>query len=251
MARINVEGCLFTDARYEILADKYGRYTATGMMVHAWKIAQKYFLDDQRLVPINIWELAKLQPVEECGLAERRPDGIYVKGSHDQFEWLKQKRLAGQKSGEIRRERRVMVLNDRSTKTNDRSTVVEHPLNENEPLTLTPTQALTQNTNTVTAHAPHATVPKQKVQSLGSRVWDAYSVSMLKVYGTTPPKNEKTGSQCKKFASYVGEVCAESIASMYPYSKDPWHLKCAHSLNVMLDDHAKLAMAYNQRLKKN
>lgn len=240
MARINVEDSLFTDARYEILAEKYGRYAATGMIVHAWKMAQKYFLSEQKLIPVELWELSKLQPIEECGLAEKRPDGIYVKGSHDQFEWLKNKQLAGQKSAMIRAQRK-------STHPQQDSTGVEHTGNRNEPLTLTLTPTLTLNSNVSQKRAKARSGTTKSDENIGSEVWDAYATAMLEVYGYKPPRNAKTNSQCKKFIEYVGKDLAIKIASIYPYTKDQFHAKSFHSLDVMLCDHAKLCLAYQQK----
>jgi|LakMenE18May11ns_1017448.scaffolds.fasta_scaffold9958908_4 hypothetical protein len=100
MARINVEDEWFTDARrlrlIELTKDKN---IADGMAIMAWFLAQKYWVKKE-LIPYHAWHGAGMSDLLfECGLAEKREDGVYVRGSKRHFHWYFKKVEAGRKGG--------------------------------------------------------------------------------------------------------------------------------------------------------
>lgn len=99
MARINIEDSLYKEKRFEKLMFKLGgRRAALGALVEAYVLAQKHYLNEKNdgLIPFEEWEREEIAPeILECGLAERRDKGIYIKGSETQFCWLKQKSNSG------------------------------------------------------------------------------------------------------------------------------------------------------------
>lgn len=103
MARINIEDSLFKDARFINLCIFYGNRTkALGSICWAFIVAQRFYLDteNERLIPISEWKRQECDDkLIEFGLAELRPNGIYVSGSENQFAWLIQKQEAGKKGG--------------------------------------------------------------------------------------------------------------------------------------------------------
>lgn len=110
MARINIDDNIHSDPRFITLIGIHGDYyKAFGLLISAWKMAQKYFKENKPsgLIPFDAWEDAPFASIIIAKLAEKREDGIYVKGSKDQFAWLIQKSEAGKsggiKSGEARR----------------------------------------------------------------------------------------------------------------------------------------------------
>ena len=101
MARINIEDSIFKDTRFFDLSLKLGsKRTALGALVEAFILAQQYFLkSSDHLIPLEKWKEQKISDeLIEVGLAEMVDDGIYVKGSKEQFGWLKQKSEAGKKN---------------------------------------------------------------------------------------------------------------------------------------------------------
>ena len=99
MARINIEDSLYKEKRFEKLMLKLGgRRAALGALVEAYMLAQKHYLNEanDRLIPFEEWAREEIAPeILECGLAERRDKGIYLKGSETQFGWLKQRSDSG------------------------------------------------------------------------------------------------------------------------------------------------------------
>lgn len=103
MARINIEDSLFKDARFINLCIFYGsRTSALGSICWAFIVAQKFYLntETERLIPLSEWKRQECDDkLIDFGLAEVRPNGIYVSGSEAQFAWLIQKQEAGKKGG--------------------------------------------------------------------------------------------------------------------------------------------------------
>jgi hypothetical protein len=105
MARLVLDDSLFTDPRFRALARAVGEDSAIAKCVRAFRIAQRYWADNQQLVPEQLWNLEECDELFEVHLAERRDDGIYVRGSEDYFEWLLKRRQAAQKGGRANRDR--------------------------------------------------------------------------------------------------------------------------------------------------
>jgi hypothetical protein len=252
MARINVDDDLFTDVRFEKLIDNLGdKHTATGLMVDAWRTAQKYWMNDKELVPIKIWSLGgdRFQKLIEFCLAEIRDSGVYVAGSEKQFSWLLQKKEAGKQSAKSRKDKfgtAQPMSNDVQTKSEQSSNVVTIPLNEipngPEPLTLTPTltPTLTQNINTKNLNTcPKVNFGRQSGEK-SSSVWDRYSAAYKLRYGQAPARNAKENSICSKLVQAVGLECAENLAEFYVRHNDQWYVKKMHPLNILLADFQKI-----------
>lgn len=73
------------------------QWMADGAALTAWRLSQKYWKDGGKLIPEDVWRRAGLEPLIGCDLAVRHPDGIYVRGTEDRTEWLRQKVEAGKK----------------------------------------------------------------------------------------------------------------------------------------------------------
>jgi hypothetical protein len=103
VARINIEDSLFKDLAFTDLVIKLQcRTLALGAVMEAFMLAQKWYLDEAhgRLIPADQWARFRFGgAVLECGLAEAREGGIYVRGSDEQFKWLLQRQVAGKKGG--------------------------------------------------------------------------------------------------------------------------------------------------------
>src|ERR1035437_2704686 len=88
MARINSEDAIFRDQRFINLVFKLGGLdVALGSVVRAWMLSQQFWFQKE-LIPEAAWKGAKLsEELFSCDLAERRPEGIYVRGSSKNFDW--------------------------------------------------------------------------------------------------------------------------------------------------------------------
>lgn len=118
MARINVETSLFTDARfYSLLFAFKDQDKALGTIVRLWIVGQKYFLTNNGIIPIKVWEQQGLAPeLITCGFAREAEGGYYVCGANKHFAWLRQLSIAGRTSSDNRRGHRVKEVSQNSTK---------------------------------------------------------------------------------------------------------------------------------------
>lgn len=96
MARINVEDNWFADPleRRAALIQRIQKVpvnwtdAADGMALRAWRLAQRFWKDGRRHIPEDVWARAGLEPLIECDLAIRKTDGVYVRGTEAQHDWL-------------------------------------------------------------------------------------------------------------------------------------------------------------------
>lgn len=102
MARTNFDTEVYTHEGFPELLLKVGNiYLVKGYLVHAWEIAQKYWLEFGA-VPRSKWP-DELNVLIDTGFArfEPRPEGdfVYVSGSRERFDFLHARVEAGKKGG--------------------------------------------------------------------------------------------------------------------------------------------------------
>lgn len=92
MARLNIEDSIWSDPRFMRLAVLLkSQDIAIGNLVRAWSLAQRYWFKKE-LIPEHAWTGSDFpNEIFECGLAERTENGIYVRGSKENFEWYSAK----------------------------------------------------------------------------------------------------------------------------------------------------------------
>lgn len=108
MARLNVEDAFFSDPRFRLLVKLVGdEDKAAGLCLRAWFLGQKYWSKAHKTIPDTVWKAAELEPLVAVDLAEKRADGVYVRGSSKQFDWLlgQKRAAAGVKSAKARKEK--------------------------------------------------------------------------------------------------------------------------------------------------
>ena len=194
MARINIEEKLFADARFVALCNKISRREAMGMMIDAWFLAQRHWLTEHKYIPEEEFLLMGLQPLADCLFAKKIGDGYYMRGSEEQFDWLKNKQLAGKKSAEIRKNKFGSAQPQKVAKSRtDAEQCSEEPRTATEPLTLT----LTLNTNTYTSNKPsvHKGDSADEKESMADAIVKVWNQTLT---GTLPPVSRLTDKR-KKF----------------------------------------------------
>lgn len=111
MARINIEECWWSDPRRSKLIRLIGdEERADGTAIKMWRTAQEFWKRDHQLVPRSVFEALQFaSELLQSGLAEEREGSIYVRGSSQYLEWVKDAaeagRLGGLKSAQTRREK--------------------------------------------------------------------------------------------------------------------------------------------------
>lgn len=140
MARINIDDKLWSDPRFDALKRRMGgdEEKAAGRLLKIFRMAQEYWVTDDQLIPLSIWELYGFGDVEAVGLAERTDKGVYIKGTSDRMQWLKNKQKAGQHSAEARRSKFGTAQPSSNRPRTDSEQVFENPRTDSEPLSPSP-----------------------------------------------------------------------------------------------------------------
>lgn len=111
MARINIEECWWSDPRRSKLIRLVGdEERADGAAIKMWRTAQEFWKRNHELVPRSVFEaLQCASELIQSGLAEDQGESIYVRGSSQYLEWVKNAseagRLGGLKSAQARKEK--------------------------------------------------------------------------------------------------------------------------------------------------
>lgn len=219
MARINVEDSIYRDLRFIKLVAKHGHFAALGMMVCAWGMAQKNFLSHEGIISFEEWEYSGLEDLVTFRLAEKRENGIYVKGTTEQFAWLKQRQDCGKLGGRPRK----------NPKPEETGRLTE--LTGSNPLTLTLTQSLTPKFKGDTRARASAAPPPEKL------VFDTYAEAYEKRYGRRIAYSAAKGRLCRLLIEELGSVeNASEAAKTFLTSDRPFHVQRGHSLDVLLKD---------------
>lgn len=124
MARINIEDSIFNDGRFKALEIKHGPIISIGIVVTAFKMAQTYWLKDRSLIPYSEFIFNPIfEDMLTVGLAEKRENGVYIRGSEEQFAWIAQRQKASKIGGlknkeKIEKNRKLKLdLNEKTEKT--------------------------------------------------------------------------------------------------------------------------------------
>jgi len=127
MPRINIEDSLFRDIRFFDLCLSVGsRSLAIGLLVEAWIVAQKFFLEFGE-IPQAEWEEAKLNnKIIEFGLACKTDTGVKMRGQDNQFAWLKLCQDAGRKGGKGRPQGTLTKANPSLTSSSSSSSTTKN-----------------------------------------------------------------------------------------------------------------------------
>lgn len=165
MARINIEDTLYRDPRWmELLLAVGNKFTALGMILTAWTLAQKYWAKGKFPIPGEEWDAAGLdQSIVKAGLASKVCEGdrsfYMMRGCEEQFEWLIQRQEAGRRGGITSAERRTKM---------GQALLKQTQANASKSNPLTPSPSLTHNNN-------KETFEKDDPVSISTRIVNAIS----------------------------------------------------------------------------
>lgn len=268
MARINLDDSLWLDDRYYHLCKLEGKKQyATGAIVEAFKIGQRYWSEGKQLIPKKVWEIHELSNnLVLCGLVIEHENGFYVCGSENYFTWLAERKESGRKGG---------LQRAANSKNNDLSLAqlkLSLSSGQAEVKPLTHTHTLTQ-TNTsfkecreheiAVAIAPPPVKTKRPKKEIPpgytKETFNAYKQAFLERYKFEPLKpNQKENGILTKFIKKVGLENAPAIAKFYVESNDKFYIQKAHSISTLLSQCESIRNIYlaggipsNSEIKSN
>lgn len=226
MARINVEDELFADFRFQDLCSTLGDIEkALGKMVRLWIVAQKYWVDNQALIPFQVFEKGPWEACLNAGLVEKRDTGYYVCGSEKQFSWLTKASEAGKKSAKNRQEKygtSQPLTQNVEGPSNDLRTTLEGRLKVSEPLTLTPTPTLILSTHTsnkdLIPESPLALSSDEDVCVL-DKIWNEHCGTLPKVLRVTSARKRHMKARWKENPDEAYWVSIAKTLASSPFCK--------------------------------
>lgn len=254
MPRINIDDNLYFDPRFKALTKLLNsEEMALGRMVVIFRMAQKYYVDDKKLIPIDIWEMQGFDDVEKVGLAERRENGIYVKGSEQYFDWLikikAKSKKGGVKSAAIRKQK-YGTAQPKTQSENVKDSTISKPhrsvhLN-NLRTTPNPLNSLLPlpdiHIDPSTGESSYARARAAPVDKDVDNFLNVYCTAMEKHYGKRPLKTSKLIDLATEIIAEVGLDRSVALAGHFCASNREYYVKRMHSLDVMLADLAILDM---------
>jgi len=187
MARINLETEFWDDPRLDLLekqislTERNCRHEARGCFLSAMRMAQKYWAPkngkSEQLIPHEIWSAFGFQVLIDVGLAEVKDEGIYVKGSKENFRWLVDRKRAGKiggkKSGKLRgykTEAKRSKTKQNEANVKQTSSKTKQTPSKTNPLTLTLTPTLTLTNNNTPSFFDANNEPKNCATSKKTKV---------------------------------------------------------------------------------
>lgn len=226
MARINIEDSLYKEDGFLSLVEKTGnRYTALGMVVSAFTLAQKHWIK-HKAIPLSEWP-ESLNLLIETKLVVQKDDMIYVKGSTEAFAWLERNSNAGKVLSEKKldqlkkaRAKKAESLNLDRTTSEPALNLSEPALNLSEVLTLTPTLSLNTTTAVVVGdeqkfEETKTSKPKNSTEAFNDRFLHQEYFEILKTWDLDFPtfknnigKIKERFSTTEKFTEFLKSVCS-------------------------------------------
>lgn len=106
MPRINAEDKWFDDPRRMKLIERIGVIRTDGAALQIWRVAQNYYRLEA-LIPKDVFSaIDHADDFLAVGLVVEREDGVYVKGSGELFNWIKERKQAGRKGADATNSRK-------------------------------------------------------------------------------------------------------------------------------------------------
>lgn len=244
MARINVEPNLFTRGEWLALVVATGSPdTALGALVRIWTVAQRFWFPDRKPIPLDVWNRERLnQAVIDCGLAESRTDGIYVRGSEEQFAWLFEASAKGKKSAAARKAKfgsaqpgakKVKASRKKpEPDSNTARTAVEPAPNRPEALPLYSSSLL--SSPSPSSSSSQVTVSGETASDSGKAgyVIRLYAEEWKAAHGSSPPITGKDAGIAKRLATTIPLGRLENYLEAYFAMPDAWIVKARHPLEL-------------------
>lgn len=93
---------------------------------------------------------------------------------------------------------------------------------------------------------PPGTKPPEE-PTAGTQVFLAYSAAYEQVYSVAPVRDAKTASQCKTLVERLGAEEAPQIAAWFVTHRDPFYVRSAHSLDLLVRDYQRVRTEWHRR----
>lgn len=242
MARVNIEECWWSDLRRSALIRLVGSEDAADIAaVRMWRAAQEFWKHDRKLMPLGMFELLPAhKELLQVGLAVVRESFVYVRGSSEYLDWVREKRAqaseAGKKSAEARRKKNGSAQPKvKKPRTNAERTPNEPRTESND---AEPSFSGSSSFSGSGSGSGSELYPPgvEKSEPPTRAVWIAYEEAWKGRHPGEPLRDRTVNSQLATFVRRVGREDAPAIAAFYVTHNDPFYVKNRHPVNLLLRD---------------
>jgi hypothetical protein len=223
MARLNIEECWWSDPRRMKLIELVGTMAADGVAINAWRVAQEFWAKCE-LVPHSIWQHVQANDkLIQANLAEEREGGIYVKGSSEYLEWVRERRRAASAGGKKSAEKRTKKQQKPQAKRK------QNEANGKQ------TQPSGSGSDSFSGSdsSSGSVIPAEP--SLGDAARDfiqAYCERFKARWGSNPPIQGKDAGIAKRVAKGWSPEKRDTYLDAYFSMPDAWVVKAKHPINL-------------------
>jgi hypothetical protein len=242
MARQNIDEAYWSDPRRGLLIAKLGCHLkADGAVLNAWKLAERYWVPNQKAIPITAWKIAGLpMALIEVGFAELKDNGdfVYVNGSKDFFAWRFKKRSSGAKGGRKNKGKKLKQTEANNTK--DEQTEASSSYSFSSSSSVTSTDSELYSVGQASADAAAAEIKSPVGYFIGTYV-RAYQAKHGEK--ARPDLRGKVQGQIKSLLKEVPLQRACDLIQTYCQMSDSWFLTKAHDFPTFMENLGKVGLA--------
>jgi hypothetical protein len=233
LPRLNVEDEWFDDPRRAELVERIG-IAADGVALRMWRLSQIYFRVGG-LVPIELFEkIPHWQEFEAVGLADRRKDGVYIKGQRERFAWIQARSDAGKVGGPAAAKKR---------KENKRRTATSNDDTNQQPTSSSSSSSSPSSSSSTSDSVSKKSLSRAKAQrspAKTSAVWEAYSEAYTERFGNPPADNVEERKHLSRLIDKIGADDAPEIARFYLKHPNAFYIGKGYPTWLLAQDAQKL-----------
>lgn len=243
MARINIEDRLHKDHRFiQLVIALKNIDTAIGCLVRAWMLAQKWYLIDDRMIPIDEWKKQSFpKELLESDLVQVIGDKVRMRGADDQFAWLIQKVEAGRKGGQKSRRKRKVADAKQVLSNANQPNPDANPLSSRSP----------SHSSVLSAPSGFAQdepdEPDEESKAANRQAWEAYRQAYLTRYKIEPVRNAMVNRQIQEFVKRIGAKEAPDVIRFYVQHPKSFYVENTHAFGLCLHDAETLRTQWAKR----
>lgn len=228
MARINLEDCWWTDPRRSKLIKALGcEEMADGAAVKMWRIAQENWKHSCRLIPKQIFfSLEHASLLLGCGLAEERGDAVYVKGSSQYLDWVREKKEKAAENGAKGGKKSAQRPRDAQGKLLPKSAKVQADAKQK------PSESKLSVSISGSGGSDEPATTIVLAASGADKFIAGFCERFKAKYGTNPDITGKEAGIAKRVAKDLSAEKVETYLDAFFSLPDPWLIKRRHPMEA-------------------
>jgi hypothetical protein len=248
MGCLNVDDKWFDDPRRDTLVESIGQTAADGTAIKMWRLAETWYRKDS-IVPREIFFIHKhALAFLDAQLAEEKPEGIYIKGSKEFFQYIKEAKEGRKVGGAQRAEKAQRDENGRflpsHLESESSSTPAAASCHQLDPASFSSSSSLALKNKELKGDAvapPSGNLPAvskkpRPAKNENAQAEREFIGTYVRAYGRR--YGEKARPECLQDNKIIGQIRnfltnrslarACDLIQVYLQMDDPWFVKHGH-----------------------